>query len=168
METNTPTSSLQTSFICKTVSSLHSLMPACDFNISKRVSVDDWASRSLRRNVNNRLCCSLIDWCCYSQNKTKEHDGKWNTNNKCHIFDAFHTCFSSKYMENVIEIICAMEMWTDNQIIRVRRLLYVIFKSLIKFHNFSRFFLSLSSQFEAQKHQINILFSYFFLPKKEE
>lgn len=50
---------LQTPFICKTVSSLQSLIPECDFSMSNSVSVDDCASKSLPRN-NNNLRCSLI------------------------------------------------------------------------------------------------------------
>lgn len=69
---------IQTPFICKTVSSLQSLMPACDFSISKRVSVDDWASRSLRRSGSNRRC-SPIDCSDFKQNgawKWREREKK--------------------------------------------------------------------------------------------
>lgn len=34
-------------------------MPACDLSISNRVSVDDWASKSLARNANRRLCSHI-------------------------------------------------------------------------------------------------------------
>lgn len=41
---------IHTPFICETVSSLHSLMPACALSRSSKISVDDWPRRSLLRD----------------------------------------------------------------------------------------------------------------------